>query len=103
MAMMAYSVQEQRAGWLSTFARYVRLYGAGLSTILTEAHSGTVFAPSNEAFKALATKIGQKKLDDLLASPGEGARILGLHFVDQRVPSDDIRITQPQNDIKVGL
>ena len=32
-----------------------------------------------------------------------GATILGMHFLDQRIPAQDIRISNPQNEIKVSF
>ena len=94
--------ENTKSGRLSTFSRYVRQYGAGLRAKIRDVQSGTVFAPSNEAFERLAQKMGQSELDRLLSSD-RGPEILGMHFLDQRIPAEDIRIGNPQNEIKVFL
>ena len=43
------------------------------------------------------------ELESALGDPVRGARILGLHFVGQRISADDVRIHRPQNDFKVKL
>ena len=63
--------------------------------MVASAESGTIFAPNNEAFD----KLSQSELEILLGK--DGRRIMGLHFVDQLIPAEDVRILQPQNDIKV--
>ena len=63
--------------------------------MVASAESGTIFAPNNEAFD----KLSQSELETLLGT--DGRRIMGLHFVDQLIPAEDVRILQPQNDIKV--
>ncbi len=40
-------------------------------------------------------------METALSDPARGARILGLHFVGQRISADDVRIHRPQNDFKV--
>ena len=65
--------------------------------MIANAESGTVFAPNNEAFD----KLSQSELESILQNPKEGPRIMGMHFVDQRIPAEDVRILQPQNAIKV--
>jgi len=73
------------------FAEYVHRSPA-LAQKLEAASRGTVFIPTNEAFKLLPGD----KMDKAISADLE--RILGLHFLDQSVQSDDIRIQQPQND-----
>ena len=41
------------------------------------------------------------ELEAALGDPVKGPRILGLHFVGQRISADDVRIHRPQNDFKV--
>ena len=65
--------------------------------MVASAESGTIFAPNNEAFD----KLSQSELETLLGT--DGRRIMGLHFVDQLIPAEDVRILQPQNDIKVCM
>ena len=71
-------------------------FGAGLETEIGNVESGTIFAPNNDAFDRLS----KSQLEALLGSAA-GPRILGLHFIDQRIPAEDVRILQPQNKIKV--
>ena len=89
-------LQKEKNGRLSKFASYVQTFGAGLQGVIANIESGTIFAPNNDAFDRLS----QNELDSLLGST-EGPRILGLHFIDQRIPAEDVRILRPQNDIKV--
>ena len=89
------SLQKEKNGRLSKFANYIQQFGAGLDTVVASAESGTIFAPNNEAFD----KLSQSELEILLGK--DGRRIMGLHFVDQLIPAEDVRILQPQNDIKV--
>ena len=81
---------------MSKFASYVQSFGAGLEAEIGNVESGTIFAPNNDAFDRLS----QTQLETLLGSEA-GPRILGLHFIDQRIPAEDVRILQPQNEIKV--
>ena len=75
----------------------MQTFGAGLQGVIANIESGTIFAPNNDAFDRLS----QLELETLLGSKN-GPRILGLHFVDQRIPAEDVRILQPQNAIKVN-
>ena len=95
-SMLLY-LQKEKNGRLSKFASYVQTFGAGLQGVIANIESGTIFAPNNDAFDRLS----QNELDSLLGST-EGPRILGLHFIDQRIPAEDVRILRPQNDIKVN-
>ena len=81
---------------MSKFASYVQTFGSGLQAVIANVESGTIFAPNNDAFDRLS----KSQLEDLLGSEA-GPRILGLHFIDQRIPAEDVRILQPQNEIKV--
>merc|ERR1711936_282629 len=87
--------EKEKNGRLSKFANYIQQFGAGLDTVVASAESGTIFAPNNEAFD----KLSQSELEILLGK--DGRRIMGLHFVDQLIPAEDVRILQPQNDIKM--
>merc|ERR1712051_162452 len=88
--------EKEKNGRLSKFASYVQTFGAGLKEVIGNVESGTIFAPNNDAFDRLS----QTQLETLLGSEA-GPRILGLHFIDQRIPAEDVRILQPQNEIKV--
>ena len=81
---------------MSKFASYIQTYGSGLKDVIAGVESGTIFAPNNEAFDRLS----QSQIEQLLESDA-GPRLLGLHFIDQRIPAEDVRILQPQNAIKV--
>lgn len=97
----SWNTQESSGGRLSTFARYIRLYGGDLRAKLEGAATATVFAPSNEAFGKLFESMGgQQAVEELLAGD-EGLKVLGLHFLDQLIPAEDIRIQDPQNGIKM--
>lgn len=74
----------------------MQTFGAGLKEVIANIESGTIFAPNNDAFDRLS----QSQLEGMLGS-ANGPRILGLHFIDQRIPAEDVRILQPQNAIKV--
>ena len=57
-----------------------------------------MFAPSNEAFNRTAKLLGgEDKLEELIKSQKDAPKILGLHLIDEQIPSNDIRITKPQN------
>ena len=58
-----------------------------------------MFAPSNEAFERLEQELGEAEFKRMMEE--NGATILGMHFLDQRIPAQDIRISNPQNEIKV--
>lgn len=88
--------EKVKGGRLSKFARYVQTFGNGLQGVIANAASGTVFAPTNEAFD----KIPQSELETMLGS-SKGERILGMHFVNQRIPAEDVRILQPQNEMRM--
>ncbi len=66
-----------------------------LYSCLRGAQIGTLFAPSNRAFTSVVESI-------LLRDQEAAKRILGLHFVDQRIAGDDVRIHQPQNGLAVS-
>ena len=63
----------------------------------TEGQGGTLFVPSNDAFDMFS----EKEIEDILEDEERALTILGLHFIDQRIASDDVRILQPQNKEKV--
>jgi len=88
--------EKEKNGRLSKFASYVQTFGSGLQAVIANVESGTIFAPNNDAFDRLS----KSQLEDLLGSEA-GPRILGLHFIDQRIPAEDVRILQPQNEIKM--
>jgi len=88
--------EKEKNGRLSKFASYVQTFGAGLKEVIGSVESGTIFAPNNDAFDRLS----KSELETLLGSEA-GPRILGLHFIDQRIPAEDVRILQPQNEIKM--
>ncbi len=62
----------------------------------SKASTGTVFAPSNSAFTATVESI-------LDLNPERAKEILGMHFVDQWIAGDDVRIHKPQSKDKVTL
>ena len=91
-------MQEDEGGRLNKFARYLRLYGKGLKGKLQSTSGSTIFAPSNEAFNRTAKLLGgDAKLEELLKSQMDNPKILGLHIIDEQIPSTDIRLTKPQN------
>jgi uncharacterized surface protein with fasciclin (FAS1) repeats len=76
----------------------LRLYGKDLKAKLESSPGSTIFAPSNEAFNRTAKLLGgEAKLEELLKSQKDDPKILGLHLIDEQIPSNDIRITKPQN------
>ena len=91
-------LKEEEGGRLHKFARYLRLYGKDLQSMLESSPGATVFAPSNEAFNRTAKLLGgEAKLEELLKNQKDAPTILGLHVIDEQIPSTDIRITKPQN------
>ena len=56
--------------------------------------SATLFAPSDEAFD----DIPETEMEEILADPELAKKILGMHFLDQRIGGSDVRILQPQNE-----
>ncbi len=71
---------------LSTLAGLVQK--AGLTDTLRAAGPYTVFAPTNEAFKA----IPQKTLDELAANPARLKAVLTYHVLPARVASADVKV-----------
>ena len=66
--------------------------------MLESSKGATVFAPSNEAFNRTAKLLGgEAKLEEMMKSQKDAPSILGLHLIDEQIPSNDIRITKPQN------
>ena len=53
---------------LSKFARYIRIYGNDLLSAIKDAHRGTLFAPSNDAFDVMT----QEEIEELLANSAKG-------------------------------
>ncbi|CAB4066813.1 FAS1 [Lepeophtheirus salmonis] len=84
-----------KMGRLSRFANYLSTKSPDLFEKIKESSSGTVFAPSNEAFDDM----NPDELEELLSDPIKGQKIFGLHFIEQRISSNDIRILQPQNEL----
>ena len=74
----------QRDPQLSTFNRLVAQ--AGLSQELNSANPLTVFAPSDDAFKAVPTKT----LEALAADPAQLKAVLNYHLVAARLASADV-------------
>lgn len=60
---------------------------AGLSSVLDGSGSFTVFAPSNEAFKA----VPQKTLDELSADPAKLKNVLTFHVIPAKVMASDVK------------
>ncbi len=58
------------------------------------ATSGTVFAPSNDAFTPEVERV-------LSEEPARAEAILGLHFVERRISGEDVRVHRPQNEHKM--
>ncbi len=71
---------------LSTLAGLVQK--AGLTDTLRAAGPYTIFAPTNEAFKA----IPQKTLDELAANPARLKAVLTYHVLPARVASADVKV-----------
>ncbi|XP_040570417.1 fasciclin-1 [Lepeophtheirus salmonis] len=86
--------EASKNGRLSRFANYLSTKSPDLFEKIKESSSGTVFAPSNEAFDDM----NPDELEELLSDPIKGQKIFGLHFIEQRISSNDIRILQPQNE-----
>lgn len=74
---------------LSTFSKLIQQ--AGLQDTLQGSGPVTVFAPSDEAFKALPAAT----LDKLAKDPAQLKAVLGYHVVPGLVKSSDIDGTQP--------
>ena len=53
---------------LSKFARYIRIYGNDLLSVISETHRGTLFAPSNDAFDVMSPE----EIEEILADPVKG-------------------------------
>jgi uncharacterized surface protein with fasciclin (FAS1) repeats len=71
---------------LSTFNRLVAQ--AGLADELRGAGPLTVFAPSDEAFKAVPAKT----MEALAADPAQLKAVLNYHIIDGRMAASDVRI-----------
>ena len=75
-----------RAPQLSTLAGLVQK--AGLSDTLRAAGPYTVFAPTNDAFKA----VPQKTLDELAANPARLKAVLTYHVLPARVTAAEVKV-----------
>ncbi|MEY2618166.1 MAG: hypothetical protein RL522_1168 [Pseudomonadota bacterium] len=71
---------------LSTLAGLVQK--AGLSDTLRAAGPYTVFAPTNDAFKA----VPQKTLDELAANPARLKAVLTYHVLPARVTAAEVKV-----------
>ena len=60
---------------------------AGLTSTLNGTGSFTVFAPNNDAFKA----VPQKTLDELAANPSKLANVLTYHVIASKAMSADVK------------
>lgn len=60
---------------------------AGLQTTLNGQGPFTVFAPSNDAFKA----VPQKTLDELLANPAQLKEVLTYHVLAAKIMADEVK------------
>jgi uncharacterized surface protein with fasciclin (FAS1) repeats len=60
---------------------------AGLTSTLNGSGSFTVFAPNNDAFKA----VPQKTLDELAASPAKLANVLTFHVIAAKAMAADVK------------
>lgn len=74
-----------RNAQLSTFTRLVAQ--AGLADELRAAGPVTVFAPSDEAFKAVPAKT----MEALTADPAQLKAVLAYHVIDGRVAAADVK------------
>lgn len=61
---------------------------AGLTDTLRGAGSYTVFAPTNDAFKA----VPQKTLEELAANPARLRAVLTYHVLPARVPAAEVKV-----------
>ena len=71
---------------LSTLSGLVQK--AGLTDTLRAAGPYTVFAPTNDAFKA----VPQKTLDELAANPARLRAVLTYHVLPARVPAAEVKV-----------
>jgi uncharacterized surface protein with fasciclin (FAS1) repeats len=60
---------------------------AGLTSTLNGTGSFTVFAPSNEAFKA----VPQKTMDELAANPAKLKEVLAFHVIPSKAMAADVK------------
>jgi uncharacterized surface protein with fasciclin (FAS1) repeats len=74
---------------------------AGLTSILDGTGSFTVFAPTNEAFKA----VPQKTLDELGANPGKLKEVLTFHVLPAKTMAADVKTgaVKTVNGANIGL
>jgi uncharacterized surface protein with fasciclin (FAS1) repeats len=80
-----------REAQLSTFNRLVAQ--AGLADELRATGPLTVFAPSDEAFKAVPAKT----MEALAADPAQLKAVLALHIIDGRMAAADVRMGQAKS------
>ncbi len=74
---------------LGKFARLLRDKGGKFAEALLEAKEGTVLAPSDEAFE----RVDRERLDFIIGNDYLRAEMLGLHFVRERIVSNEYKIT----------
>ena len=79
---------DQPGNRLSRYAKLIRDKGGKFGEALLESKDGTLLAPSNEAFD----KVDQERLDYILGESLLRQEFLGLHFVRERIASNDPRI-----------
>merc|ERR1711976_381370 len=73
---------------LSRFAKLLRDKGGKFAEALLEAKDGTVLAPSDEA----SEKVDRARLDFIIGDDYLRSEMLGLHFVRERITSNDFKI-----------
>ena len=73
---------------LSRFAKLLRDKGGKFAEALLEAKDGTVLAPSDEAFE----KVDRARLDFIIGDDYLRSEMLGLHFVRERLTSNDFKL-----------
>ncbi len=74
---------------------------AGLTSTLNGTGSFTVFAPNNEAFKA----VPQKTLDELAANPAKLTEVLTFHVIPTKAMAADVKTgsVKTVNGANIGL
>ena len=89
-SMYDYLMEEGRdpANRLHSFARLIKDKGGAFGEALLESKDGTLLAPSNEAFQ----KVDRERLNYILGHQHLRNEIFGLHFVRERLSSNDIRL-----------
>lgn len=85
---------------LTTFAAALTNADPALTTTLSDpAASFTLFAPTNEAFAALAEELGQETVDALLADPVQLSNLLSYHVATVARPSADLSAALAQSPL----